>query len=218
MCSISRLYPSVSSRNCLKFSITEYGVKRCLTGSLVWRVLIWKTLLLFISRDTVDGVLGFRRVWMDVTELGGPQTSVLTPVVDRRKGTGWVTTERLRPAFVPGQGGGREVHTEGGRLVDPVGRHDPGVPRTRVNRQETTVLILPTDVGDGTNDALPSTVQVPGVQVLPPPVRVRITGFILVVDETTNLGGSIFLSTHTEGWESRFLQAGGSDRCCDDRS
>lgn len=86
-----------------------------------------------------------------------------------------------------------------GRLVGVVGRDGPGVSRTRVGRLPTTVLVLPRDSGDGTGDGFPPVSQVPDVQVLPQPTRLRITGFVLVVDETTHLGVDTLLSTDTVG-------------------
>lgn len=50
------------------------------------------------------------------------------------------------------------------------------------------------------------TVKVPDLQVLPPSPLLRSTGLVLVVDETTDLGGVTLLSKDTVGWRSRFLQ------------
>lgn len=76
-----------------------------------------------------------------------------------------------------------------GRLVGPIGGNDPDYHRLEWLVYKVTVLVLPKNVGGGTNDGLLPTVKVPGVQVLSLPVRLQIVGFSRVVDTTTNRGG-----------------------------
>lgn len=131
---------------------------------------------------------------------------ILISVVDGRERTGRFTTDVFDRYLYRGKR--VDVKKNGPK------RSDWPTPSVVITRNCADSSGSSTNCGSCTTDGrwewyrrwITTTVKVPDVPVPPSSTRLRITGFVHVVDETTNLGGVTLLSADTVEWGFRFLR------------